>query len=77
MKLLKVSEVMSKLNMSRSGVYKLIYKNIIPSIKIGHNIRVPEEMLEEMINAQIEGKVRSNGEKCLTLFRGGAGKEES
>lgn len=53
MKLLKPSDVMAKLNVSRSKVYQLIRDGVIPSVRIGGCLRVAEELLDAMIHQQL------------------------
>ncbi len=48
-KLLKAGDVASILNISRSKAFTLMSQRVIPSIRIGHNIRVEQEDLERYI----------------------------
>jgi excisionase family DNA binding protein len=50
--LLSFSEVCLELGMSKSWVYRKIRSKEIPSIKLGHNIKVKREDLEEYIANQ-------------------------
>lgn len=80
MKLLKPTQVMNKLSVSRTKVYEMIKKGIIPSVEIDGCIRVPEELLDEMIRRQIQqraGKLRTNVENLHILFGDGAGRRTS
>jgi excisionase family DNA binding protein len=49
-KLLKGNEVADYLNVSRSQAYTLMQKGIIPTIRLGKNIRVNMEDLENFID---------------------------
>ena len=76
MRLLKVSSV-AKLNVSRGKIYKMINKNKIPHVNIDGCIRVPEELLEEMIYHQIKGKQDEKIEdQNSVLFGGGAARRQ-
>lgn len=55
-KLLRVSEVMACLGISRATVYDLIAKGQIPSVKIGRSRRVPRKALKSMIENSSERK---------------------
>ncbi len=46
-KLLKAGDVASILNISCSKAFSLMSQRIIPSIRIGHNIRVEQKDLEQ------------------------------
>lgn len=70
MKLLKVSQVVDKLNMSRGKIYKMIKKGIIPSVNIDGSIRIPEHLLNQMIYRKIEGKTSIKIENNNTLSGG-------
>ncbi|NMB42077.1 MAG: helix-turn-helix domain-containing protein [Firmicutes bacterium] len=77
MRLLKVSSVAKKLNVSRGKIYKMINKNKIPHVNIDGCIRVPEELLEEMIYHQIKGKQDEKIEdQNSVLFGGGAARRQ-
>jgi len=58
-KLLKGSEVAERLSVSRSKAYQLMKSNQLPTIKIGKNVRVRNEDLEDYILAH-----RDLGEIC-------------
>ncbi|MBI2304632.1 MAG: helix-turn-helix domain-containing protein [Chloroflexi bacterium] len=51
MQLLKVEEVMARLQISRPVVYRLLQSGELPSLKIGRSRRVSEAALEEFIQA--------------------------
>jgi excisionase family DNA binding protein len=51
-KLLSLSEVCQELGMGRSWVYQRIRSGEIPSIKLGHNIKVRSADLERYLNNQ-------------------------
>lgn len=45
-RLLRIPEVMARLGVSRSFVYRAIEQQLIPSVRIGGIVRVPEAELE-------------------------------
>lgn len=47
--LLSVAEVSEVLGLSRPTIYKLVYSDRIPSLKLGAKIMIPRIALEEMI----------------------------
>lgn len=49
--LLRVKEA-ADISFSRSKMYELIARGVIPSIKVGNSIRVPAERLRRWIAAQ-------------------------
>jgi excisionase family DNA binding protein len=49
--LLSMREVYQRLGMSKSWVYQRIKSGEIPSVKLGHNIRVRREDLEGYLEA--------------------------
>ena len=50
--LLSLAEVCQELGMGKSWVYRRIKSGEIPSVKLGHNIKVKREDLEEYLEAQ-------------------------
>ena len=50
--LLSVTEVCQELGMGKSWVYKRIRSGEIPSVKLGHNIKVKREDLQEYLERQ-------------------------
>jgi excisionase family DNA binding protein len=50
--LLSLAEVCQELGMGKSWVFKRIKSGEIPSVKLGHNIKVKREDLEEYLEAQ-------------------------
>ena len=75
MKLLKVSEVMGKLSISRGKAYQMIRNGVILSVNIDGCIRIPEEHLDEMIYRQLierAGEDRESIEKINNLCGGRA-----
>ena len=50
--LLSIPEVCQELGMGKSWVYRRIQSGEIPSVKLGHNIKVRREDLEGYLEAQ-------------------------
>jgi excisionase family DNA binding protein len=50
--LLSIPEVCQQLEMGKSWVYKRLKSGEIPSIKLGHNIKVKREDLEQYLESQ-------------------------
>ena len=50
--LLSLAEVSQELGMGKSWVFKRIKSGEIPSVRLGHNIKVKREDLEEYLEAQ-------------------------
>ena len=50
--LLSLAEVCQELGMGKSWVFRRIKSGEIPSVKLGHNIKVKREDLEEYLEAQ-------------------------
>lgn len=69
---LKVSQVMEILNLSRGKAYKMIKKGVLPAINLDGCIRVPEEVLDEIIRQQLKGKPQEKVEDFNVLFGGRA-----
>lgn len=69
MKLLKVTQVMEKLNISRGKAYSMVKKGVIPSVNIDGCIRVPEQLLNKMLYRKlgIEGKPNTKTENIYVL----------
>ncbi|MEK9565020.1 MAG: AlpA family transcriptional regulator [Deltaproteobacteria bacterium] len=59
-KLLRLKDVVAKVGLSRSQIYKLIAKGLFPEqTKIGPKISVwPEHAIDQWISRQIEGGVQ-------------------
>ena len=53
--LLSIKEVCQKLRMGKSWVYRRIQSGETPSVKLGHNIKVRREDLEEYLERQRTG----------------------
>ena len=51
--LLRISEVVKMLNLSRSKVYDLIARGELPSIRIGRSCRVPRTALHAWLASQV------------------------
>ena len=52
LELLSIKEVCQELRMGKSWVYRRIQSGEIPSVKLGHNIKVRREDLEGYLEAQ-------------------------
>ena len=52
--LLKVSEVMQLIGVSRSVAYSLVGKGEIKSVRIGRSVRVPAAELESWVKRQLK-----------------------
>lgn len=78
MRLLKVTQVMDKLNISRGKAYAMIKKGVIPAVNIDGCIRIPENLLDEIICRQlgIEGKQDAKIENFYVLSGGKAERSE-
>ena len=50
--LLSLAEVCQELGMGKSWVYRRIKSGEIPSVKLGHNIKIKREDLEEYLEGQ-------------------------
>ena len=50
--LLSLAELCQELGMGKSWVYRRIKSGEIPSVKLGHNIKVKREDLEQYLEAQ-------------------------
>jgi excisionase family DNA binding protein len=50
--LLSIAEVCQELGMGKSWVYRRLKSGQIPSIKLGHNIKVKREDLEQYLESQ-------------------------
>ena len=58
--LLSIPEVCQELGMSKSWVYQRIRSGEIPSVTLGHNIKVRREALEEYLQSQATVAGRTN-----------------
>jgi len=56
-----MSEVGQELGMSKGWVYRRIKSREIPSITLGHNIKVRREDLEEYLQSRATFPRRTNG----------------
>jgi excisionase family DNA binding protein len=54
-KLLRAREVGPVINSSTSMAYKLMAARVLPTVRIGRSVRVPERALEAWIAANTEG----------------------
>ncbi len=52
MDLLSIADVCQELGMGKSWVYRQLKSGEIPSIKLGHNIKVKREDLEQYLESQ-------------------------
>ena len=52
MELLSIPEVCQELGMGKSWVYRRLKSGEIPSVKLGHNIKVTREDLEQYLESQ-------------------------
>jgi excisionase family DNA binding protein len=52
--LYRPTEAADAIGISRARAYSLIAEGVIPSIRVGHSIRVPVEALREWIARQLE-----------------------
>ena len=52
LELLSLAEVCQELGMGKSWVYRRLKSGEIPSVKLGHNIKVKREDLEQYLEAQ-------------------------
>ena|SRR5215207_3181346 len=52
MDLLSITEVCQELGMGKSWVYRHLRSGEIPSVKLGHNIKVKREDLEQYLESQ-------------------------
>jgi excisionase family DNA binding protein len=52
-RLLTVEELSQALRCSRAKAYSMLDRGEIPSIRVGHAIRIPEDGLEAYIESQI------------------------
>jgi excisionase family DNA binding protein len=57
-RLLRAADVQAQLGMSRAKVYRLMQRNILPTIRIGGSVRVPRKALFRWIaeNTQSGGR---------------------
>lgn len=59
--LLRAADVANLLGLGRSKVYELMAAGQLPTIRIGHSVRVPAQALEEWVARQVEDQVGSDG----------------
>jgi len=59
--LLTVPQVQRLLQISRSGVYRLLQRNVIEGVKIGRGLRISRRSLEQFIEKQLEQYQEENG----------------
>jgi len=52
MDLLSIPDVCQELGMGKSWVYRMIKSREIPSVKLGHNLKVKREDLEQYLESQ-------------------------
>lgn len=52
--LLKPEEAGQRLSVGRSKIYALIASGAVPSVKVGHSVRVPVAALERWIEQQTQ-----------------------
>jgi excisionase family DNA binding protein len=55
MNMLKIAEVAEMLKISESKAYKMVKKGTMPHVNIDGCIRIPEQMLLDMIQNQLKG----------------------
>ena len=67
-RLLRVSEVATILGLSKSRVYELCRRNILPAVRIGRQVRVDHQEIEEFIRSGGKGLP----DECWTEITGGA-----
>ena len=60
----RVERCSSALQVSRSKCYALIATGELPSIRIGHSIRVPVEALRRLIDERAAAAVRGSGREA-------------
>ena len=58
--LLSIPEVCQEIGMSKSWLYQRIRSGEIPSVTLGHNIKVRREALEEYLQSQATVPTRTN-----------------
>ena len=64
--LLRPSEAAEVLGVGRSKLYELITDGVIPTVQVGHRMRVPVNALRAWIDAEIS-KARSGIAKALDV----------
>lgn len=75
MQMLKVTEVAKRLNLSRGKVYRMVKNGIIPYVEFEGTIRIPEELLYEIIEKQLrpwlwKGKNSEDVEDNIATYPG-------
>ena len=53
---LSVTEAAKKLGLGRNTGYKLVHEGIIPALRLGRQLRVPETALMQMLEGAGSGK---------------------
>lgn len=55
--LLRVEDVAHRLSLSRARIYQLIAEGVLPSVRVGRSVRVPEHLLRRWIeeNTTVSG----------------------
>lgn len=51
-RLLTVEQARERLQVGRSTMYDLVAEKVVPSVRIGRSVRIPEDQLEAWIVAQ-------------------------
>jgi excisionase family DNA binding protein len=74
--LLSIPDVCQQLGMGKSWVYKRLKSGEIPSIKLGHNIKVKRQDLEQYLESQ-RYQADAEAEKPLLLFSPSGALEQS
>lgn len=60
--LLRPDEAAEILGVGRSKIYALLASGEVPSVRVGHSVRIPFEALRRWVADQAEGK---SGKPCL------------
>ncbi len=55
MELLTVPEAARLLKLSRSQLYALCQRQVIPTVRIGRSVRIPRDELEAWVRRQVAG----------------------
>ena len=66
--MLSVSQVASHLMIPRQRVYDLLSSNILPSIRIGRRILIPEDAVDDMLNNYM-GETLANADMCRKAYQ--------
>jgi excisionase family DNA binding protein len=54
-----VRELSEKLGVSRGHGYRLVHRGCVPSVRIGHAIRIPREALTMWLRGHVEAALQS------------------